>query len=114
MFRSPTGRASALRARLGCTRSCGIWRPSAGLSRKCHNRDNLRGRQPRRRYQRCDSDKCFLIRWGNRGIKMRLDTVETRSYQSDVRTSQDQNGQKTLLTPERKAALDALEREFSD
>ena len=45
---------------------------------------------------------------------MRLDTVETRSIQSYVRTSQDQNGQKTLLTPERKAALDALEREFSD
>jgi len=45
---------------------------------------------------------------------MRLDTVETRSYQSDVRRSQDQNGQKTLLTPERKAVLDALEREFSE
>ena len=45
---------------------------------------------------------------------MRLDTVETRSIQSDVRTSQHQNGQKTLLTPERKAALDALECEFRD
>ena len=67
-----------------------------------------------RRYRRRDSDKCWLIRRGNRGIKMRLDTVETRSYQSDVRTSQDQNGQKTLMTPERKAALDVLEREFSD
>ena len=45
---------------------------------------------------------------------MRLDTVDYRSSQSDVRTSTDLNSQKTLLTPERKAALDTLEREFSD
>jgi hypothetical protein len=45
---------------------------------------------------------------------MRLDTVDYRSSQSDVRTSQDDNGQKSLLPPERRAALDALEREFRD
>ena len=45
---------------------------------------------------------------------MRLDTVDYRSTQSDVRTSTDHNSQKTLLTPERKAALEALEREFRD
>jgi len=45
---------------------------------------------------------------------MRLDTVDYRSSQSDVRRSQDEQGQKTLLTPERKAALDALECEFRE
>jgi hypothetical protein len=45
---------------------------------------------------------------------MRLDTVDYRSSQSDLRRSQDQNGEKSLLTPERKAALDALEREFRE
>jgi hypothetical protein len=45
---------------------------------------------------------------------MRLDTVDTRSSQSDVRGSQDENSQKSLLTPERRAALDALEREFRE
>jgi hypothetical protein len=43
---------------------------------------------------------------------MRLDEVDYRSSQSEVRKSQDDNGQKSLLTPERRAALDALEREF--
>jgi hypothetical protein len=45
---------------------------------------------------------------------MRLDTVDNRSYQSDVRTSQDEDSQKSLLTPARRAALDALEREFRE
>jgi len=45
---------------------------------------------------------------------MRLDTVDYRSTQSDVRTSTDHSSRKTLLTPERKAALEALEREFRD
>jgi hypothetical protein len=43
---------------------------------------------------------------------MRLDTVENRSSQSDVRTSQGENLQHGLLTPARRAALDALEREL--
>ena len=43
---------------------------------------------------------------------MSLDAVDYEASQSDVRTSTDHNSQKTLLTPERKAALEALEREF--
>ena len=45
---------------------------------------------------------------------MRLDTVDTRSSQSDVRTSQDHTSQQSLMTPARRAALDALEREFRE
>jgi hypothetical protein len=45
---------------------------------------------------------------------MRLDRAEARSLQSDVRRAQDENSQKSLLTPERRAALDALEREFGE
>jgi hypothetical protein len=45
---------------------------------------------------------------------MRLDTVDTRSYQSDVRTPKDDDSRKSLLTPARRAALDALEREFQE
>lgn len=45
---------------------------------------------------------------------MRLDRVKTRSLQSDVRGSQDENTQKNLLTAERRAALDALEQEFRE
>jgi hypothetical protein len=43
---------------------------------------------------------------------MRLDTVDSRSSQSDVRTSQDNNSRPSLLTPARREVLDALEREF--
>jgi hypothetical protein len=42
---------------------------------------------------------------------MDLDAVDYQVAQSDVRTSQDDNSQ-TLMTPARRAALDALEREF--
>ena len=45
---------------------------------------------------------------------MRLDTVETRSSQSDERQSQESEIQQSLMTPARRAALDALEREFRD
>jgi hypothetical protein len=45
---------------------------------------------------------------------MRLDTVDIRSSQSDVRRTQDEISQKSSLTPERRAALDALEREFHE
>jgi hypothetical protein len=48
---------------------------------------------------------------------MRLDTVDYRSSQSDQRRSQDDNddySRKSLLTPARRAALEALEREFHD
>jgi hypothetical protein len=46
------------------------------------------------------------------GEKMRLDTAVNRSSQSDVRTSQDEKSQQGLMTPARRAALDALEREL--
>jgi hypothetical protein len=45
---------------------------------------------------------------------MRLDTVDYRSSQSDQRTSQDDSNQQSLMTPARRAALDALEREFRE
>jgi hypothetical protein len=46
---------------------------------------------------------------------MDLDAVDYRSTQSDVRTAPgDKDDQASLLTPARRAALDALEREFSD
>jgi hypothetical protein len=43
---------------------------------------------------------------------MRLDTVDYRSSQSDVR--KDENSRQSLMTPARRAALDALEREFQE
>jgi hypothetical protein len=45
---------------------------------------------------------------------MRLDSIDDRSSQSDVRQYQDEANRKSLLTPERRAVLDALEREFSE
>ena len=51
---------------------------------------------------------------GNRGIIMRLDSIDDRSSQSDVRQYQDEANRKSLLTPERRAVLDALEHEFSE
>ena len=45
---------------------------------------------------------------------MRLDTVDYRSSQPDQRTPQDNNNQQSLMTPARRAALDALEREFRE
>ena len=43
-----------------------------------------------------------------------MDTVDYRSIQSDQRTSHDDDNHKTLMTPARRAALDALEREFHE
>jgi hypothetical protein len=45
---------------------------------------------------------------------MRLDTVDDQTSQSDERPSQDDNSQHSLMTPVRRAALDALEREFHE
>jgi len=45
---------------------------------------------------------------------MRMDAVDYRSYQSDQRTTQDETSQQSLMTPARRAALDALEREFHE
>ena len=44
---------------------------------------------------------------------MSLDAVDYQVSQSDVRTFEDNNIQ-NLMTPARRAALDALEREFRD
>ncbi len=44
---------------------------------------------------------------------MSLDAVDYPVFQSDVRTTED-NKNETSLTPARRAALDALEREFHD
>ena len=43
---------------------------------------------------------------------MSLDAVDTEGFQSDERTTE--NSGKNLMTPARRAALDALEREFQD
>ena len=60
-----------------------------------------------------DSDRHCQID-GAMGETMRLDTVDYRSIQSEQRTSQDDDNRQSLLTPARRAALDALEREFHD
>ncbi len=45
---------------------------------------------------------------------MRLDTVDTQSSQSDESRAEPSDNQQSLLTPARRAALEALEREFRD
>jgi len=47
---------------------------------------------------------------------MRLETVDFQSTQSAARTVQDHDADAplSLMTPARRAALDALEREFHD
>jgi hypothetical protein len=45
---------------------------------------------------------------------MRTDTVEYRSSGVEQRTPENGERQPSLMTPARRAALDALEREFSD
>jgi hypothetical protein len=45
---------------------------------------------------------------------MQLDNGEYRVSQSDVRSIQDDDSDQSLMTPARRAALDALEREFQD
>ena len=45
---------------------------------------------------------------------MRWDTVEHRSNQADERSVQVQSNEPNLMTPARRAALDALEREFHE
>ena len=45
---------------------------------------------------------------------MRLETGNDGASQSVERGIQDQSSDQTLLTPARRAALDALEREFHD
>lgn len=45
---------------------------------------------------------------------MRLETGDYRSSQFDERSVDDQTADQSQLTPARRAALDALEREFHD
>jgi hypothetical protein len=45
---------------------------------------------------------------------MRLDTIDSQSKQSGQRSVQDRNSEQVLMTPARRAALDALEREFHE
>jgi hypothetical protein len=49
---------------------------------------------------------------GQTGDVMSLDAVDYEVSQSDVRTSE--NARDSLMTPARRAALDALEREFQE
>ena len=48
------------------------------------------------------------------GAKMHLDTVKDRPVESVERQARDIAGKQSLLTPARRAALDALEREFQE
>ena len=62
-----------------------------------------------------DSDRSLRILRGQSGETMRLDTVDYGSSQSDERKSETKNDEtQGQLTPARRAALDALEREFDD
>jgi hypothetical protein len=45
---------------------------------------------------------------------MHRDTGQTRGAQSEERPSQESAAQESLMTPARRAALEALEREFRD
>jgi hypothetical protein len=45
---------------------------------------------------------------------MRLDTIDSTSKQSGQRSVQDRDSEPNLMTPARRAALDALEREFRE
>jgi hypothetical protein len=45
---------------------------------------------------------------------MRLDIIDHQTSQSDESRSQQSHSGESLLTPARRAALDALEREFRD
>ena len=45
---------------------------------------------------------------------MRLDTVDCASSESDERKTETEQPAASLMTPARRAALDALEREFHD
>jgi hypothetical protein len=45
---------------------------------------------------------------------MRLDKIDRESVQSNERKSEQNDNSPSLLTPARRAALDALEREFRD
>ena len=45
---------------------------------------------------------------------MRLEAVEYRVSQSDERKTEDEASRQNLLTPARRAALNALEREFKE
>ncbi len=54
------------------------------------------------------------IHRGNRGLLMRLETVEYLLSQSDERKPASEQTQQSQLTPARHAALNALEREFKE
>ncbi len=45
-------------------------------------------------------------------MAMRMNAVDEKVSQSEQRQSQDNDRDESLLTPARRAALDALEREF--
>jgi hypothetical protein len=45
---------------------------------------------------------------------MRVDRIDDQSSQSPSRQSESRNEPEGLMTPARRAALDALEREFRD
>lgn len=45
---------------------------------------------------------------------MRVDTIDSQSKQSSQRSVQDHINEQVLMTPARRAALDALEREFHE
>ena len=104
------GRAVQDHARVG-----GLSGAGAGAVAKMSQPEPIRtAALSRAKSRRGDSDRCWPDSTGQLGATMRMDAVDYRSSQSDQRTSQDDNSQQSLMTPARRAALDALEREFRE
>jgi hypothetical protein len=83
------------------------------LSPKCNSRSQLHAGDRAGQRPSLDSDRSDRID-GSLGVTMRLDTVDHRSSESDEPQSRERKTELNLMTPARRAAIDALEREFRD
>jgi len=61
-----------------------------------------------------DSDRCAPTQQVKRPTTMSLDAVDYRAAQEEEIKQINEDVQNSLMTPVRRAALDALEREFSE
>jgi hypothetical protein len=88
------------------------------LSQKCNSRTNSARDDSRTLERRPDSDRSFARNIpGQSGVRMRLGRANIQVSQSEGRKTQgdkNKHRKKSLLTPARSAALDALEREFQE
>jgi hypothetical protein len=83
------------------------------LSPKCNSRSQLHAGGHAGQRASLDSDRADRID-GLLGETMGLHTVDHRPSQSDAPQSQELNTEPSSMTPARRAAIDALEREFQD